>query len=193
MTKQRVQYNGMMLLASYVQRLHVYYATLQHMEGNSFPQVEKAKDAFESINAIMPMFEQTRVLTASQLEKLEKVATDVDEMMGSYFSVIQQSFSYRVSIVASTLFSEQLMNAGVIRLGKLFNEIISPDFERRVKFYEDRTKMIQYVVGMTKEGKEVPEEILKVVEELYAAIEKQQQVIISDVQKIIPMLNGNQQ
>lgn len=183
----------MMLLASYVQRLHVYYATRQHLDGHALPQVEKAKDAFESINAIMPMFEQTRVLTASQLEKLEKVATTVDEMMDSYFSAIEQSFSYRASIVASTLFSEQLMNAGVIRLGKLFNEIISPDFERRVKFYEDRTKMIQYVVGMTKEGKEVPAEILKVVEELYAAIQKQEQVIVSDVQKIIPMLNGNQQ
>lgn len=183
----------MMLLASYVQRLHVFYATRQHLEGQQFPQVEKAKEAFESINAIMPMFEQTRVLTASQLEKLEKIAEEVDEMMGSYFSAIDQTFNYRASIVASTLFSEQLMNAGVIRLGKLFNEMISPDFESRVKFYEDRTKMIQYVVVMTKDGKEVAEEILKVVEELFAAIQKQEQVIISDVQKIKPMLNGNQQ
>lgn len=183
----------MLLLASYVQRLHVYYATRQHLEGQGFPQVEKAKTAFESINAIMPMFEQTRVLTASQLQKLESIAEEVTTMMESYFSAVDQSFNYRASIVASTLFSEQLMNAGVIRLGKLFNEMISPDFERRVKFYEDRTKMIQYVVGMTKEGKEVPEEILKVVEELFAAIQKQEQVILSDLQKIIPMLNGNQQ
>lgn len=182
----------MMLLASYVQRLHVYYATRQHLEGQNFPQVEKAKDAFESINAIMPMFEQTRLLTASQLEKLVELAEEVETMMESYFSAIDQTFNYRVSIVASTLFSEQLMNAGVIRLGKLFNEIISPDFERRVKFYEDRTKMIQYVVVMTKEGKEVPEEILKVVEDLYAAIQKQEQVIVGDIQKIIPMLNGIQ-
>ena len=183
----------MLLLASYVQRIHVYYATLSHMEGKEFPQVEKAKDAFESINAIMPMFEQTRVLTASQLEKLEKVAEDVESWMGSYFQAVQQSFNYRVSIVASTLFSEQLMNAGVIRLGKLFNEMINPDFERRVKFYEDRTKMIQYVVVMTKDGKEVPGDILKVVEDLYTAIQKQEQVIINDVHKIMPMLNGNQQ
>lgn len=182
----------MLLLASYVQRIHVYYATLAHTEGTTFPQQQKAKEAFDSLNAILPMFEQTKILTETQQGKLVQIAEDVEEWMGNYFQVVQQSFNYRSAIVASTLFSEQLMNAGVIRLGKLFNEQISPDFERRIKFYEDRTKMIQFVIVKVKEGAEIEPAILKIVEDLYEAISKQEKVIISDVKKIIPMLSGIQ-
>lgn len=191
LTKERVQYNGMLLLASYVQRLHVYYATLTHLEKKQYPQLEKAKVAFESLNAIMPMFEETKQLTQTQYNKLVEVATDVTKWMDSYFQVLHKdSFSYRVAIVASTLFSEQLMNNGVIRLGMLFKEQISPDFERRVQFYEDRTKMIQFVVLCLKDGKEIEQPIIQIVEDLFTAISKQEKVILDDIQKIIPMLGG---
>ena len=190
MTAQRVQYNGMLLLASYVQRLHVYYATLQHVEQKQYPQLQQQKEAFDSINAIMPMFEATKTLTMTQFEKMQELTTSTIEAMQHYFQPLNTSFGYKVAIVTSTLFGEQMMNNGVIRLSHLFKEEISPDFDRRIKFYEDRTKMMQIVVMLLKDGKMPEDDIVKTVEKFYDGIMNNKQVIIEDLQKISPMIKG---
>lgn len=190
MTAQRVQYNGMLLLASYVQRLHVYYATLQHVEQKQYPQLQQQKEAFDSINAIMPMFEATKTLTMTQFNKMQELTTSTIEAMQHYFQPLNTSFGYKVAIVTSTLFGEQMMNNGVIRLSHLFKEEISPDFDRRVKFYEDRTKMMQIVVMLLKDGKMPEDDIVKTVEKFYDGIMNNKQVILEDLQKISPMIMG---
>ena len=190
MTAQRVQYNGMLLLASYVQRLHVYYATLQHVEQKQYPQLQQQKEAFDSINAIMPMFEATKTLTMTQFDKMQELTTSTIEAMQHYFQPLNTSFGYKVAIVTSTLFGEQMMNNGVIRLSHLFKEEISPDFDRRVKFYEDRTKMMQIVVMLLKDGKMPEDDIVKTVEKFYDGIMNNKQVILEDLQKISPMIMG---
>ena len=190
MTAQRIQYNGMLLLASYVQRLHVYYATLQHIEQKMYPQLQQQKDAFDSINAIMPLFEATKTLTMTQFDKMQELTSQTTEAMQHYFQPLQTSFGYKVAIVTSTLFGEQMMNNGVIRLSHLFKEEISSDFDRRVKFYEERTKMMQIVVHLLKDGKMPEDNIVKIVEQFYEGIMKQQQVVLDDLNRISPMIKG---
>lgn len=191
MTAQRIQYNGMMLLASYVQRLHVFYATLQHVENKQYEQLHEQKEAFESLNAIMPMFEATKSLTLTQFDKMQELTASTIKAMDHYFQPLNTSFGYKVALVTSTFFGEQMMNNGVIRLGKLFNEEISPDFERRIPFYEDRTKMMQIVVMMIKDGKMPEDDIVKTIDKFYEGIMKNQHVIMQDLQKISPMIKGD--
>lgn len=190
MTAQRVQYNGMMLLASYVQRLHVFYATLQHVENKEYPQIQQQKEAFESINAIMPMFEATKTLTVTQFEKMQEITAATIEAMKQYFQPLNTSFGYKVALVTSTFFGEQMMNNGVIRLSRIFKEEIGPDFERRIQFYEERTKMMQIVVLLVKDGKMPEDDIVKTIDKFYEGIMKNQQLILQDLQKISPMIKG---
>ena len=190
MTAQRVQYNGMLLLASYVQRLHVFYATLQHVEQKQYKELQQQKEAFDSINAIMPMFEATKTLTMTQFDKMQELTTSTIEAMKHYFQPLNTTFGYKVAVVTSTFFGEQMMNNGIIRLSHIFKEEISKDFERRVKFYEERTKMMQIVVVLLKDGKMPEDDIVKTVEKFYEGIMKNQQLIIDDLQKISPMIKG---
>lgn len=193
MTAQRVQYNGMLLLASYVQRLHVFYATLQHVENKEYQQLQEQKEAFDSINAIMPMFEVTKTLTMTQFDKMQELTASTIEAMQHYFQPLNTSFGYKVAIVTSTFFAEQMMNNGIIRLSHIFKEEISQDFDRRVKFYEERTKMMQIVVLLLKDGKMPEDDIVKTVEKFYDGIMKNQKLIIDDLQKISPMIKGEMQ
>lgn len=185
-----VQYNGMLLLASYVQRLHVFYATLQHLENKTYPELEQQKEAFESLNAMMPMFEATKSLTMTQFDKMQQLIEQTTKAMDDYFQPLNMSQSYKIALVASTFFGEQLMNNGVIRLGKLFNEQVGPDFEKRIKFYEERTRMMQAVVHVLKEGKTPEQKILQIVDDYYNGILKRQDMILSDLQKISPMIQA---
>lgn len=190
MTAQRVQYNGMLLLASYVQRLHVFYATLQHVEQKQYKELQQQKEAFDSINAIMPMFEATKTLTMTQFDKMQELTTSTIEAMKHYFQPLNTTFGYKVAVVTSTFFGEQMMNNGIIRLSHIFKEEISKDFERRVKFYEERTKMMQIVVVLLKDGKMPEDDIVNTVEKFYEGIMQNQQLIIDDLQKISPMIKG---
>ena len=187
-TAARVQYNGMLLLASYVQRLHVFYATLQHVENKTYPEIDEAKDMFESLNLMMPMFESTKTLTISQFDKITEITEKTTDMMKQYFQPLNTSFGYKTALVASTLFGEQLMNNGVIRLGKLFNEEISSDFEKRVKFYDERTRLLQIVVTLLKDGKMPDETIVKIVENFFEGIIVKKDVVLGDLQNVTPMI-----
>lgn len=180
----------MLLLASYVQRLHVFYATLQHLEDKTYPQIEEQKKAFESLNLMMPMFETTKILTMSQFNKLQELTEQTSVAMEEYFQPLNTSQSYKIALVASTFFGEQLMNSGVLRLGQLFDEKVPEEFTKRIKFYEDRTRMMQAVVHVLKEGKTPEEKIMQIINDYYNGIISRKESIIGDLQKISPMIKA---
>lgn len=183
----KIQYNGMLLLASYVQRLYVNEQVKGRFEeeSNQFVQV---KDYFDSINAIMPMFSQTKVLTVSQGGKLQSILLGVKEMMNHYFEPLNASYEYKLRIVASSLFAEKLMITGILHLGKLFNENVGTDIQKREKFYEERTTMVNKLVAAQQAGMAATEEVERVVHSWFEGIIKQQENIINDMEKIAPMI-----
>ncbi len=151
----------------------------------------EVKNIFDSINAIVPVFEQTKKLTDGQLQSLLALTARVKQLMNSYFSPLNTAFSYKLAIVGSSLYGEQQMNNGVIRLGELFNENINRDFFMRVKMYEDRTKMIDFIVHLYSEGKNPEDSILSIIEQWYEGIVRQQKHILQDIDKIAPMLSDS--
>ncbi|MGM9949728.1 MAG: hypothetical protein ACI33P_06360 [Lysinibacillus sp.] len=183
----KIQYNGMLLLASYVQRLFVNEQVKGRLEEES-EQLGMVKDYFDSINAIMPMFTQTKVLTVSQGEKLGSILTSVKGMMKHYFEPLNTSYEYQLRIVTSTLFAEKLMINGIIHLGKLFNEDVGTDIQRRVKFYEERTTTVNKLVAAQQAGMAPTEEVKSIIGSWYEGIIKQQDNILKDMEKIAPMI-----
>ncbi len=183
----KIQYNGMLLLASYVQRLYVNEQVKGRLKEET-DQLVLVKDYFDSINAIMPMFSQTKMLTVSQGEKLASILLSVREMMNHYFEPLNTSYDYKLRIVTSTLFSEKLMITGIIHLGKIFGEDVGTDIQKRVKFYEDRTTMVNKLVAAQQSGMPVTEEVEGVINSWFEGIVKQQQNILNDLNKIAPMI-----
>lgn len=183
----KIQYNGMLLLASYVQRLFVNEQVKGRLKEES-EQLTIVKDYFDSINAIMPMFTQTKILTVSQGEKLGSILAGVKEMMHHYFEPLNTSYDYKLRIVTSTLFAEKLMINGIIHLGKLFNEDVGTDIQKRVAFYEERTTMVNKLVAAQQAGMPATPEVESVISSWFEGIQQQQQNILQDMEKIAPMI-----
>ena len=183
----KTQYNGMLLLASYIQRLYVNEQVKGRLEEES-EQLAVVKDYFDSINAIMPMFTQTKVLTVSQGKKLGSILKGVRKMMKHYFEPLNTSYDYQLRIVTSTLFAEKLMITGIIHLGKVFNEDVGADIQRRVKFYEERTTMVNKLVAAQQAGMPPTDEVKGIISSWYEGVVKQQDNILKDMDKIAPMI-----
>ena len=183
----KIQYNGMLLLASYVQRLFVAEQVKGRL-GEESTQLSTVKDYFESINAIMPMFKQTKLLTVTQGEKLSEILHGVKNMMDRYFEPLNTSYEYKLRIVTSTLFAEKLMVSGIIHLGKIFNEDVGSDFQKREKLYEERTTLVNKLVAAHVAGNLPTEQVISVINTWFEGILNQQQHIINDMNKIAPMI-----
>ncbi|WP_431026851.1 hypothetical protein [Lysinibacillus sp. LZ02] len=183
----KIQYNGMLLLASYVQRLFVAEQVKGRLEEES-TQLATVKDYFDSINAIMPMFTQTKVLTVTQGEKLRAILSGVKDMMQHYFESLNTSYEYKLRIVTSSLFAEKLMVTGILNLGKIFNEDVGTDMKKREQFYEERATMMNKLVAAHAAGNEPTEQVVAVINNWFEGIIKQQDHILKDMEKMAPMI-----
>ena len=183
----KVQYNGMLLLASYVQRLFVAEQVKGRL-GEESTQLSTVKDYFDSINAIMPMYTQTKMLTVTQGEKLSEILHGVKNMMSDYFEPLNTSYEYKLRIVTSTLFAEKLMISGIIHLGEIFNEDVGSDFQKREKFYEERTTLVNKLVAAHVARNAPTEQVISVINTWFEGILKQQEHILKDMNKIAPMI-----
>ena len=183
----KVQYNGMLLLASYVQRLFVAEQVKGRL-GEESTQLSTVKDYFDSINAIMPMYTQTKMLTVTQGEKLSEILHGVKNMMSDYFEPLNTSYEYKLRIVTSTLFAEKLMISGIIHLGEIFNEDVGSDFQKREKFYEERTTLVNKLVAAHVARNAPTEQVVSVINTWFEGILKQQEHILKDMNKIAPMI-----
>mgnify|MGYP003417367511 FL=1 len=177
----------MLLLASYVQRLFVAEQVKGRL-GEESTQLSTVKDYFDSINAIMPMYTQTKMLTVTQGEKLSEILHGVKNMMSDYFEPLNTSYEYKLRIVTSTLFAEKLMISGIIHLGEIFNEDVGSDFQKREKLYEERTALVNKLVVAHVAGNSPTEQVVSVINTWFEGILNQQQHILKDMNKIAPMI-----
>ncbi|MBD8027937.1 transcriptional regulator [Ureibacillus sp. Re31] len=186
------QYNGMILLTGYLQRLFVA-ETIYRRVGEPFEQerYDKVKALLDEAYTILPVFEETHTLTAAQKIQLQLIAQQTEELMKTYFKQMPLSFNQKLAIVGSSLYAEQHVNAGIIRLGKMFNVEVNKDFHQRTKFYEERTKMIDYLVFVLHHEQEPEEQIKKPIDPWFNDVMKNNDFVLEDFKQIAEMLEFN--
>jgi hypothetical protein len=181
----RKVYNGIVLLTGYLQRLYVFENILHQLNiPRDQDRLEKVKELFDDSLAMLPLFEQTKELTETQVKKLESVTAEVEKLMATYFKEGQISFNEKLAYVGSTLYSEQHVNLGILRLGKVFQVEVNKDFEMRVKFYEERTKFIDTIVSLMKKNQQVEEKAMEIIEMWYENVAKNKNNIMNDIRMI---------
>jgi len=178
-------YNGIVLLTGYLQRLFVFENIQKQLKlPYDAKRIEKVKELFEDTLAMLPVFEQTKELTDSQISKLKSVASEVERLMSGYFKEGPVSFHEKLAYVGSTLYSEQHVNLGIIRLGKVFQTEVNRDFHKRVEFYEERTKFIDTIVSLIRKKKPVEEKAKEIIELWYANVIINKEHILNDIKSI---------
>ena len=185
----KTQYNGIILLTSYLQRIIVaetiYRKCSQHHSASRF---ELSQALLDEVHTIIPVFEETKSLDEAQIEQLQVMTNKTIDLMHSYFKLMPQNFIDKLALVGSSLYGEQLMNSGILRLGELFGIDMNKDFHMRVKFYEDRTKVIDVIVQQISDGKQLDEAIVKPIETWYNDILHQKEHVLKDMDQIAQMI-----
>ena len=177
-------YNGIVLLVSYLQRIYVTEKIYHHLNEPHDPaRLEEVKELFDDTLAMVPIFEQTKFLADTQVDKLRRVTAQMESYMTTYFKN-SPSFEDKLALVGSNIYAEQNINNGIIRLGQVFNVEINKDFQKRIKFYEERTKMIDIIVSALKNKKPLEEQAEKLIESWYDNVMKNKELILNDMKKI---------
>ncbi|BAK16633.1 transcriptional regulator [Solibacillus sp. FSL K6-1781] len=183
-----VHYNGIILLSAYLQRQYVYRTIQVRLNGASEEPLNKVKNMLEHTELMLNIFEESKDLMEGQRNKLKSFADEVALLMQNYIKE-EPDFKERLAVVGSTLYSEQLMNNGIIKLGYIFKQNIGKDFPARVKFYEERTKVIDVMVQLVSEGKEIEKGMQDILNKWYDGIAIQKKGIMEDLSKINEMLD----
>lgn len=183
-----IHYNGIILLTAYLQRQYVYRTIQVRLSGASEEPLNKVKTMLEHTEAMLGVFEESKSLMDGQRNKLKSFSAEVAMMMQNYIKE-DPDFNERLAVVGSTLYSEQLMNNGIIKLGYIFKQNIGKDFPARVKFYEERTKVIDVMVQLVSEGKEIDQGMQNILNKWYDGIANQKKGIMEDLSKINEMLD----
>lgn len=183
-----VHYNGIILLSAYLQRQYVYRTIQVRLNGASEEPLNKVKSMLEHTELMLNIFEESKDLMDGQRNKLKSFADEAALLMQNYIKE-DPDFKERLAVVGSTLYSEQLMNNGIIKLGYIFKQNIGKDFPARVKFYEERTKVIDVMVQLVSEGKEIEKGMQDILNKWYDGIASQKKGIMEDLSKINEMLD----
>ncbi|MEJ9280775.1 transcriptional regulator [Ureibacillus thermosphaericus] len=186
----RKVYNGIVLLTGYLQRLYVF-ENIHHQLNlpHDSERIQKVKELFDDTLAMLPIFEQAKELAPTQVNKLKSVTNEVESLMASYFKDEPVSFQEKLAYVGSSLYAEQHVNLGIIRLGKVFQVEVNRDFEMRTKFYEERTKFIDTIVSLIKKNQQIEDKAMEIIESWYTNVKNNKENILNDL-KLINTLIG---
>lgn len=183
-----IQYNGIILLASYLQRLYVYETIQVKINNATDEKLKKVQGMFEHSEMMVKIFEETKSLLDGQRDKLKSFAGEVSFLMQDYIKD-EPDFNERLAIVGSTLYGEQMMNFGVIKLGHIFKQNVGKDFPARAKFYEDRTKAVDLMVHLVAQGDTIEKGMQDLIDKWYVGIAAQKGGILTDIDKVNEMLD----
>ncbi|MER2107052.1 MAG: hypothetical protein ABS949_08935 [Solibacillus sp.] len=193
MTQQKVKinYNGILLLTSYLHRVYVSEQIQHVLHKKDKGRLEEVKTMLDDVGLMRTMYEQTQALTDTQKTKLLAMSEKVKLYMNDFFPAGEATFANKLTLVAASLYGEQAMNDGILRMFKLYGEEVKGDFEARVQFYKDRTRAMDIMVHNVEKNEDIPQQMIDLVEQWYANIDKQRSLVLSDMSKIDQMLLYN--
>ena len=142
------------------------------------------------VSLMMSMFEQTKDLTVNQHDKLIEIYSQTNDQFSKYFKP-EPTFLEKVAIVASSFYGERHLNEKIIHLSKLFDVTIASDYEKRIQFYDERIKLMDFVVHALSQGDDLKPDLVQQIEMWYSNVNAIKQPIMDDLSKVPLLLNAN--
>ena len=187
----KTQYNGIILLSSYIHRLFVQQSVeIRLLNEQTYWNIDQYKEMLNEVSLIMSMFEQTKDLTVNQHDKLIEIYSQTNDQFSKYFKP-EPTFLEKVAIVASSFYGERHLNEKIIHLSKLFDVTIASDYEKRIQFYDERIKLMDFVVHALSQGDDLKPDLVQQIEMWYSNVNAIKQPIMDDLSKVPLLLNAN--
>lgn len=156
-----IQYNGLVLLYGYLQRLYVHERTKGLLDNGAFnvEKIDIITQHLKKIHDITDVFDNNKKLDETNQALLLDIANVCSEMSDEYKNEILNSKTFKdeLAVVASTIYAEEHINNGIIKMGELFNPEIQDRFMQQILYYRNRVALVNAVVQKETEGKEISE------------------------------------
>lgn len=183
------QYNGIILLSSYIHRLYVQQSVeVRLVEKRQHTKEKPYKEMLDDLALIISMFEQTKDLTVGQYNKLIQLYDETSHHFPQFFKLEPTNFSGKVAIVTASFYAERHLNEKIIHLSKLFDAKIASDYEKRIQFYNERIKLMNFVVHALSQGDNLKPELKQQIESWYSNVISIKNPIIDDLNKVQMLL-----
>lgn len=184
------QYNGLVLLAGYLQRLHVEDEILQ-MLGTTPQRCEGLPQMLECVASAMTAMEE-RALSPDEQEALLAVLSEAEGLLveRTLRPRCEAPLAEQVAVVGGAVAGEKRVNDGLVTMGRLFDPRIAERFRGVALFHEGRMRIIATAVRCLAEGGHPPRPELGCVERWYDELFLNQEGIRTDLRSIARLIAG---
>jgi len=158
----QLQYNGYVLLYSYLQRFYVSEKvnTMLGIGEMKDEKMESLKLLLNELGEIGTYFQVNKALSLEYKDYLIGLTDKISGFTDDYKKQITDAKTARdyIPLVASTLYAEEHVNNGIVHMGRLFNPEIADRYMQKIPYFRQRIGWINSIVYKIGEGKSLTEE-----------------------------------
>ena len=189
-----IQYNGLVLLNGYLQRLYVFEKTKGLLNNGSFnvEQIDTITQLLKKVIEIAEDFNSKKFLDEPNKNNLLEIADIAEKLSEEYKNEITKSESFKdeLAVTASTIYAEEHVNNGIIKMGELFNPEVQDRFMQHILYYRNRVAVVNFIVQKESEGTELLETDKEQIKRWYTETIATSQYIAKDFESIKEYLNS---
>lgn len=191
MNPLEIQYNGIVLLYGYLQRLFVYgkvksmLGTVpETLEIDSLPSLlDKTSETFQN-------FDTKSGLSQKQQQELLAILATVKKLVPQTLETDENpALADQLAVAGAALYAEEYINNGIIHLGMLFNPSIADRFRQHIPHFQNRVNGINSFVDKAANHENLSADENAQLEAWYADAMKNAKNIGTDFQSIYKYIN----
>lgn len=191
MNPLEIQYNGIVLLYGYLQRLFVYgkvksmLGTVpETLEIDSLPSLlDKTSETFQN-------FDTKSGLSQKQQQELLAILATVKKLVPQTLETDENpALADQLAVAGAALYAEEYINNGIIHLGMLFNPSIADRFRQHIPHFQNRVNGINSFVDKAANHENLSSDENAQLEAWYADAMKNAKNIGTDFQSIYKYIN----
>ena len=118
---------------------------------------------------IAEVFNSKKCLDEPNRNNLLEIANIAEKLSEEYKNEIISSNSFKdeLAVTASTIYAEEHINNGIIKMGELFNPEVQDRFMQHILYYRNRVALVNFVVQKESEGIELLQEDIEQIKKWY--------------------------
>lgn len=186
-----LQYNGIVLLYGYLQRLFVYGKVKSMLD--TVPEtleIDSLPSLLDKTSKIIQNFDTTNGLSKEQQQELLAILSTIKKLVPPTLEVEKEPvLADQLAVAGASVYAEEYINNGIIHLGTLFNPSIADRFRQHIPHFQNRVNRINSLVDKAAHQHNLSEEENAQVSTWYTDVMKNAKNIGSDFQIIYKYIN----
>lgn len=148
MNAAEAQFNGVVLLYGYLQRLFVY-GKIKSLVGTKPEELklERLSSHLDAASSVFGNFDRQNGLTKIQKQQMLVALQTIEELMPLTLKVPEEpQLEDQLAVAGAALYAEEYINNGLMHFGKLFNPQVEDRFRQHIPYFQNRVNSINYFV-----------------------------------------------